>query len=76
MIAVLALYGPLSCLCGLYFLGLLLPERVAHQIRSFARTPGFSMIGLLVAWQVFPRLAGPLFGLVLGLLHPGATYRS
>ena len=29
------------------------------------------MVGLLVAWLVFPRVSSPLFSLVIRLLHPG-----
>ena len=34
----------------------------------------FQMIGLLVAWRIFPVIVDPLFGLVLKLLHPGESY--
>ena len=65
---------PLPPLDGAAVVGLLVPERLAHRLIAFARAPGFSMIGLLIAWQVFPRFAGPLVHLVLGLLHPQANY--
>ena len=65
---------PLPPLDGAAVVGLLVPEHVAHRLISFARAPGFSMIGLLIAWQVFPRFTGPLFHLVLSLLHPQANY--
>ena len=32
------------------------------------------MVGLLVAWRLFPMLTGPLFSAVLKLVHPGASY--
>ncbi len=66
---------PLPPLDGAAVLGLFVSERAAHRLISFARTPGFSMIGLIVAWQVFPHFADPLFSLVLNLLHPHAHYR-
>jgi hypothetical protein len=34
----------------------------------------FQMAGLLVAWQIFPAVTGPLFMLVLSLVHPGLGY--
>jgi hypothetical protein len=33
-----------------------------------------SMMGLLVAWQVFPLATDPLFSLLLRLLHPYDSY--
>jgi hypothetical protein len=33
-----------------------------------------SMIGLVVAWQVFPLFTDPLFSLLLPLVHPGESY--
>jgi len=65
---------PLPPLDGAAVLGLLVSDRAAHRLVSFARAPGFSMVGLLVAWQVFPRFARPLFMAVLNLLHLGASY--
>ena len=65
---------PLPPLDGAAVLGLLVSARTAHRLISFARTPGFSMVGLLIAWQVFPRFAGPLFTIVLNLLHSHANY--
>jgi hypothetical protein len=34
----------------------------------------FQMAGLLVAWQVFPAIVGPLFGLILVAVYPGLGY--
>jgi hypothetical protein len=33
-----------------------------------------SMVGLLVAWRVFPMFTGPLFSFLLALVHPGVSY--
>lgn len=66
---------PLPPLDGASVAGLVLPEGAARFVRGLAATPGFSLIGLLVAWNVFPHLVHPLFSLVLELLHPGAYYR-
>jgi hypothetical protein len=33
-----------------------------------------SLAGLIVAWQVFPLVTGPLFSLMLRLVHPDAVY--
>jgi hypothetical protein len=34
----------------------------------------FQLIGLLIAWRVFPLIADPLFMLVLKAVHPGESY--
>ena len=65
---------PIPPLDGASAIGVILPEAAAAAVRNLARTPGFSLIGLLVAWKVFPFIAHPLFGLVLSLLHPGVAY--
>jgi Zn-dependent protease len=65
---------PLPPLDGAAVLGLALPERQAAQLQGMQANGMMSMIGLLVAWQVFPMVTGPLFSLVLRLLHPDASY--
>jgi hypothetical protein len=32
------------------------------------------MIGLLIAWRIFPLMMDPLFSTVLKLVHPDASY--
>jgi hypothetical protein len=53
---------------------LFLPEPLALRIRDFATNGMFSMFGLVVAWQVFPAIVGPLFSFVLLLVHPTVGY--
>ena len=65
---------PFPPLDGGSALGLVLPEALAQQIRALTRNPMFSLAGLLIAWQVFPMIARPVFGIVLRLLHPGLVY--
>jgi Zn-dependent protease len=65
---------PLPPLDGSAVLGLLLPEGPARTVRRLAGSSQFSLIGLMAAWLVFPRLASPLFHLVLRLVHPGVAY--
>jgi Zn-dependent protease len=48
----------------------LLPRSFAEQLGSVMRSPGFSLFGLLVAWQLFPKIAGPLARLVISTLYP------
>ena len=51
-----------------------LPERMALFVRAINANPAVSMLGLLIAWQVFPQFARPLFAAVLRLVHPGDIY--
>jgi Zn-dependent protease len=65
---------PLPPLDGSAAIGLLLPEHIASSIRQASRSPMFSLVGLFVAWQVFPLISSPLFALVIRLVHPGVIY--
>lgn len=47
---------------------------VADLFDNLSTSPAFSMVGLLVAWQVFPIFAGRLFFVLLAALHPDVTY--
>ncbi len=51
-----------------------LPENIADQMRDMERNGAFSMIGLLIAWRVFPLITSPLFFTVLKLLYPDESY--
>ena len=51
-----------------------LPERLAGLVRAANANPALSLLGLFVAWQVFPQFARPLFAVVLRLVHPGDIY--
>ena len=63
---------PLPPLDGSAAIDLLLPERMAGAMRRL----GFagSLIGMILAWRVFPLVARPLFDLVVAVLHPGVRY--
>ena len=65
---------PLPPLDGSAAIGVFLPEKAAHSVHRLARSPQFSLVGLLVAWQLFPRVTTPLFALVTRLVHPGVPY--
>ena len=65
---------PLPPLDGAAVIGLVLPEGAARTLRRLSRSPQFSLVGLLVAWQVFPFLVRPLFDWVIRILHPGVGY--
>jgi Zn-dependent protease len=65
---------PVPPLDGATALGGVLPEGTARTLREWVANPAFSVVGILVAWQVFPYLARPLFQVVLWLVHPGERY--
>ena len=39
-------------------------------MRELSHTPMFQLVGLLIAWRIFPVIVGPLFGLILRAVHP------
>ena len=51
-----------------------LPERAAELVRAVNALPAVSMLGLLIAWQLFPEFARPLFAALLRLVHPEDIY--
>jgi Zn-dependent protease len=65
---------PLPPLDGASVIGLFVPESVAFKLRELSHTPWFPMIGLLVAWRIFPAIVGPLFGLILKAVYPTLGY--
>lgn len=65
------LFPPLD---GASAIGGVLPEQAAHVLRGFAANPILSLLGILVAWQVFPYFVRPIFRTLLGLVHPGERY--
>ena len=68
---------PLPPLDGFGAVGLLLPEKAAERFQGLAlQIRGYSMIGLLVAWQIFDPIFGPIFTLALKALYPGYGYGS
>ena len=65
---------PLPPLDGASVITLFLPEPLAVRMRELATSAVFSVVGLVVAWQVFPTIVRPLFSFVLLLVHPGVGY--
>ena len=63
---------PLPPLDGATAIGLVLSDSMALRLAAFTRNPTFSLIGILVAWQVFGKLAGPIFRAGAALLYPEA----
>jgi hypothetical protein len=52
----------------------LMPGLLGGLVESLRRNAMLSLIGLMIAWQVFDVVYQPAFGLLLRLLHPGITY--
>lgn len=59
---------PIPPLDGYSVLGLFLPEDLTLKLIEIARNPGFSILGVFVAWQVFPVLAQIVLPKAVGLL--------
>ena len=65
---------PFPPLDGSAILPGLMGDDAARRFHGFIRQPMFSLIGLVVAWRVFPAISGPLQILALNVLYPGAGY--
>jgi len=64
---------PLPPLDGFSAVGVLLPENAARRFQMFGyRLRGYSIIGLLIAWQIFTPIFNPIFIFALKALYPGA----
>ncbi len=61
---------PFPPLDGYSVLGLILPEDITLKLLQLARSPGFSMFGLVLAWQ----LSGPLIRFVVPFAHDLLLY--
>jgi Zn-dependent protease len=66
---------PLPPLDGGSVFSIFLPEDLGRRLRELQQNGMFSIVGLLVAWNVFPYLTGPLFSSVLKVVHPDASYQ-
>ena len=60
---------PVPPLDGATAVGVLLPERAALKFYGFMQQPGFGLLGLLLAWQVFGRIFSPFFYGAVRLLY-------
>lgn len=65
---------PLPPLDGASVASIFIPQGLRNKLREFTATGMTSMLGLLVAWKVFPYVTGPLFLTVLRLLYPDAGW--
>jgi Zn-dependent protease len=65
---------PLPPLDGASVATIFLPSELRSRVRELTASGVTSMIGLVLAWRVFPLLSEPLFSLVLKALHPSLSY--
>jgi len=65
---------PLPPLDGAAVLGIFVPEDQMNHLRAIVHQPWAQLVGLVIAWKIFPFLTGPLFALLLRLLHPTEGY--
>jgi Zn-dependent protease len=65
---------PLPPLDGAAVLNGLLPERHAVRLMDLQSNSMMSMVGLVIAWRVFPLVTDPLFSTLLRLVHPSESY--
>jgi Zn-dependent protease len=54
---------PLPPLDGSALPPLILDEGTSRRYLDLVRSPAFSLIGLVVAWKVFPWIFGPIFAM-------------
>jgi Zn-dependent protease len=63
---------PVAPLDGHSAIGLILPAGVFTRYLEFVRQPMFSLIGLLLAWQVFDYIFYPVFRVAIFTLYSGS----
>jgi Zn-dependent protease len=65
---------PVPPLDGFAVIRIVLPEHHAASLRALESNAMMSMLGLVVAWQIFPAFTDPLFSMLLTMVHPGLSY--
>ena len=66
---------PLPPLDGFAALGLILDNRTYYNFKQKVyQTPGISLIGFIIAWNIFPIVFEPVYKIALILLYPDARY--
>jgi Zn-dependent protease len=66
---------PLPPLDGSAVLPMFMSGTMAERYHDFLRQPMFSLLGLLLAWQIFGPIYEPFQLLALKLLYPGVGYQ-
>lgn len=65
---------PVPPLDGSTALGLFFDENTARRVQNMMRTPAFSIVGLLLAWNFFGPVFRSVFSFALNVMFPGANY--
>jgi Zn-dependent protease len=65
---------PLPPLDGAAVFTIALPEPAALRLRGLYRNQSLSLIGMLVAWKIFPFVTEPIFNTVLRIVYPQLSY--
>ena len=65
---------PFPPLDGASVLPLLLSEEAGAKFKEFVFQPGFGLLGLIIAWQLFGEIFWPLMVIVVNLLYPEVGY--
>ncbi len=65
---------PVPPLDGSGIIPLFLEDDTAMKYMDFIATPAFSMIGLLMAWNLFDHIFSPVHLLFINLLYPEIGY--
>ncbi|HEX5760391.1 MAG TPA: site-2 protease family protein [Thermoanaerobaculia bacterium] len=63
---------PLPPLDGSAAIAILMPDELARRYQEFLHNPSFAFLGILIAWRLFDRVFGPVYGVALRLLYVGA----
>lgn len=50
------------------------PRRIGPLFARMREVPILQLVGLLLAWNIFPYISRPAFGFVLRLVYPSASY--
>jgi Zn-dependent protease len=65
---------PVPPLDGHSAVGLLMEEDTLRKWHEFSSNPQFTLIGMLIAWQLIDQIFQPLFTMALNVLYPGAQF--
>lgn len=60
---------PIPPLDGSGFFGFFLDEDQMLRLNAFFHRPGIGLIGIIIAWQIFPSIFHPVWRFALGLLY-------
>ncbi len=66
---------PLPPLDGSGILQLFISPRLARSYQQMISQRGVALVGIIVAWNIFPHVIDPVFTMALNLLYPGSGYQ-